>query len=422
MDRALRKGFTLIELLVVIAIIAILIGLLLPAVQKVRETAARMKCANNLKQLGLAVHNFESSHSRMPTYHGVFPEVNGRVNVQGTTTKSVYGSWFVHLMPYVEEGNMYEQLASETAQYGNANSVNIPATGVQVSPAVAAVYDYSGSTLIPAVPGTPTLVQITNANGYTLWVTQTVGGTAAYYSPPGVLVSPAQPAVWNPPNSGPVNGPNGVYKSPFKERIFPVLQCASDPSPSDPANRVQRGQVYNQTPPWGSTNYMANYNAFTTGRGGVTALPGKFPGIGDGLSNTIMFGEGYAWCDGRGRQALLAWDTHNFGLTYAFNNARLNDPAAPALNYPSGMPNPSPNDVEGSAVNFHFQIRPRAVGAASCPAGQQCCNNLTGQTGHSTYNVAMMDGSVRTLPASLSQDTWRRLMLPRDGESIGDDW
>jgi len=105
-----RRGFTLIELLVVIAIIAVLIALLLPAVQQAREAARRSQCKNNLKQLGLAIHNYHDSHRTFP--NGGFAEFHGSVS---------YGnglSWLVMILPYIEQAPLYNQFNFKATNFG----------------------------------------------------------------------------------------------------------------------------------------------------------------------------------------------------------------------------------------------------------------------------------------------------------------
>src|SRR5262245_10843060 len=100
-----RKGFTLIELLVVISVISILIGLLLPAVQKVREAAARIQCQNNLHQIGLALHNYHDAKQAFPPgYVATVPYTDG-----ATDTTPGWG-WAAYLLPYIEQDNLFRQL------------------------------------------------------------------------------------------------------------------------------------------------------------------------------------------------------------------------------------------------------------------------------------------------------------------------
>jgi len=100
-NSAKRPAFTLIELLVVIAIIAILLCLLIPAIQKVREAAARIQCANNMKQFGLAAHNCNDTLGCLPPSLGWYPGT-------GPASNTGWGSVFFHLLPYLEQGNLYK--------------------------------------------------------------------------------------------------------------------------------------------------------------------------------------------------------------------------------------------------------------------------------------------------------------------------
>ena len=332
MDRrvnASRGAFSLIELLVVIAIIGVLIGLLLPAVQQVREAAQRAQCQNNLRQLSTAVHNFISANGTLPTYFGVSPP-DGDVYpwYPPDNRQKMYGSWFAHLLPYVEQDNVYNLVMADI----RASGWNEPHWDVPPQ----------------YVPG-PIVVEHYNGHDYIYIQYIQVGGSGYHV--------------------------DGIWIDGAHEATYKVLQCQSDPT-------FTNGLVYNW---WGSTNYLANYNAWAGDPAyGVWAPPARLAQFTDGTSNTVLFGEGYANCDRIGRIALYSWFYQNFGL-----------------------------DWYQQANTLMFQDHPLP----------DACDNGRAQSGHrGGMNVALADGSVRLVSPSISQQTWTAALLPRDGNSLGNDW
>jgi prepilin-type N-terminal cleavage/methylation domain-containing protein len=399
-------GFSLLELLIVIAIVAILIALLLPAVQKAREAANRKRCQNNLKQLVLAMHGFHDANGTLPPYWNAYPQ---------PSSLSVKGCWFAHLLPYVEQDALYGRIMADIQETGsnwNGYDVQVPVTEqkwVQDSPGY-----WAGppDTWVWDVQPTTEEVLVGN-NGHSQLEKQTVGGKGHWQSNGGV---------WHPAVGHYVTvtvmvtehrgTAGGIWMAGVPGTTFKVLQCPSDPSEG---KDYGHGQVYLRQPPtWGSTNYLANWHIMAADnvRQGYQAPGVPLASVSDGLSNTVLLAEAYGWCDRKGRIALQSWDYHSFGITWAVPNTAVDIGSGPeSVNYPNGMP-----------TTILFQIQPRPLALPDCPAGAVCCDNWTVQSGHVVLNAALADGSVRSIAAGLSQGTWASALLPHDGGLLGPDW
>ena len=192
--RPSRSGFTLVELLIVIAIIAILVGILLPAVQKVREAAARSTCQNNLKQIGLAIHNYNAATNSFPPAYSILPAPDLTVTVGPNQVG--FSTWTL-ILPFMEQDNVYQRLNPLSGFFSPNNMP--PPYGVNLAYSTVIKAFLCPSSLVPAsIDYTTPLITGWTANGQTITFTNAMVFGRTDYAPvagtglgfgPGVLES-----------------------------------------------------------------------------------------------------------------------------------------------------------------------------------------------------------------------------------------
>jgi len=298
-----RAAFTLIELLVVIAIIAILIGLLLPAVQKVREAAARTQCANNEKQLILAIHNYTDINK------GRLPPANFYLIVNPNTKNAAEGSAFFAVLTYCEQDNLFR-----------AWTQDLPNAG------------YLGAQYVP---------------------------------------------------------------------INPLHVCPSDPTTLNGIATLDGKTA--------TGNYALNLAVF--GAGGTFNIKGRtspytITSIPDGSSNTIAMVEASGCFPGYPGVDPQSGTSENF-MTWSY----------PAYPNTMGPYWPNPDELPGQASYTGLFPLPQ-LGTTPMQADP----NLSQSYHSANMNVALMDGSVRSITTGVSQQSWTNALNPVDGQPLGPDW
>jgi prepilin-type N-terminal cleavage/methylation domain-containing protein len=452
---ASRKGFTLIELLVVMAIIGVLIGLLLPAVQKVREAAFRTQCHNNLHQMGLALHTMQSTYGKIPPLLGAFPtgvQDGGQNTPQYNVVRPV-ASPFFYMLPFIEQNDIYQEA--------------------------------SGTTIPTIVP--PQLIPFQSAGG---------------------LPNTYQTGPW-PFNTATVNGLTAAIAS----SSIKTYQCPSDPTingdgtdANGPVSSVTTGAGTLNVRSLGQCSYAVNGFAFgapdqygflslTSGPGNQPPAPHSYntsrkldpSGFPDGTSNTILLTEKVANCGAYGGNRWDDWyypTTANY-LTPPAIGAYPPIPATPFIYlqdwdptgtipvpqglykpyyYPAVMlqytndknynadtatpgpaiPDPYPAVASGPGGSLNgykqlypitsaaipLQMRPTDPPSATVPGvtfDRTTCHPLYASTGHfAAINVLMADGSVRSVAQEITPYTWFAAMTPDGGKQgadpLGTDW
>jgi prepilin-type N-terminal cleavage/methylation domain-containing protein/prepilin-type processing-associated H-X9-DG protein len=386
--RPRRAGFTLIELLVVISIIAVLIALLLPAVQAAREAARRSQCVNNIKQLALGCHNFESVNGSFPK-GAYLPYINGLTAAQTSDalcsdqTEPFGPNWAVMILPYLEQQNLYN----------NSNVIGYPGWNGPYS--------------------TPNVDTASNANLYNMdWANSTLRSTRL-----NVFVCPTDAN----------NQPGSFFYTSSDLSTYPQW-APKDQRTGTPLTNWARGN-------YGSIQGASDSDHQANGDDGLTSAP--FPGaskkgmmganygvkiseVTDGLSNTAMIGElrvGLASIDIRGTWAM------------GFSGASM---AGHAKSY-----NPTPNNTMGtifprckdggdelqtsSAIGMMFPNDGAMGMGVNCGGGMFNSGGQVRSMHPGGVNVGFGDGSVKFIKNTISNQIWFNILTSKDGSIVSAD-
>jgi len=385
-DHRNRRGFTLIELLVVIAIIGILLGLLLPAVQKVREAANRAKCANNLKQMLLATHSAHDNQKYLPPLFGVYAGkgnfaggINGCSTINGSPGYLPGAPIWYHLLPYLEEKAAYDRNP-------RAFDFQNPTTGGPL--VVISVFNGGDddSEMIPSGGVPPQFVSV----------------KVPVFQCPSDVNSP----------------PGGSFQAQQVLGSTSITVLTWDGTPGGPAGTDQfvlTGRT------WGSNSYAANWMVF-----GALAAP-RLDTIPDGTSKTIFFAEKTAQCNGFSDATGNAQSTQP-GFATGLPMIGGNLWGMPAF-FGTNLGNPNPCIDYGGEFGFTGPLNGVPVAAPSYsgmttaaydsgrlflsqPAQGACDPSMASSPHPGGMNVGMGDGHVTFVSNNISPASWLALESP----------